>query len=71
MEMKLWGTCYSQVTPQQRGFRAVMEVGNEFRLTRRWFTREEQAVQYGRRLFYRLREFCDSDIFIKGARGDA
>lgn len=54
MTLKLIGTCYSQVTDQERGFRAVIEVNEEYRLSRRWFGRERECMCYGKRLFYRL-----------------
>lgn len=61
MTITLVGTCYSQVTDQERGFRAVIGVNDPakggagvYRLSRRWFTREAVCLDYGKRLFFRL-----------------
>lgn len=54
MTITLIGTCYSQVTDAERGFRAVIGVDDSYRLTRRWFTREAVCLAYGKRLFHKL-----------------
>lgn len=54
MTLTLIGTEYSQVTRQERGFRAVIGVNDSYRVSLRWFVQEEAAMSYGRRLFKKL-----------------
>lgn len=54
MEIKLIGTCYSHNWDGERSFRAIVGVEDGYRLTRRKFEREREAMAYGKRLFHRL-----------------
>lgn len=54
MEIKLIGTCYSHNWDGERSFRAIIGIENGYRLTRRKFEHELEAMAYGKRLFYRL-----------------
>lgn len=54
MTIKLIGTCYSHHWDGSRSFRAIIGVEDTYRLTKRMFEGEDEAMRYGKRLFYRL-----------------
>ena len=54
MTIKLIGTCYSQAESGERGFRAIIGIEDEYRLTKRHLESEREAMCYGKRLFLRL-----------------
>jgi len=53
MTIKLIGTCYSG-NEKQRCYRTVIGFEDEWRLSRRKFEQEKEAIIYGRRIFVRL-----------------